>query len=156
MLGIASYPLTRYLWDRSRGKERLNQMMFYQGEVTFAALGDQVTAINIDGDTTFLWLGLRCASFFPALNLPTDPFDAAIMVRYGGRGGKGFSQTPIDIRNCAPPRPVPFMLPCPKPMAPGSTLHVTVSLRSGVTFPASIAFQFFGFKAFNWRGDSKA
>jgi len=156
MLGIASYPLTRYLWDRSRQKERLNQMMFYQGEVNFTTGTEQVTVINIDGDTTFLWLGLRSACFLPALNLPTSPADAGVMVRYGGPGGRGFSQSPIDIRNCAPSRPVPFMLPCPRPMAAGSTLHVTVTLRTGGAANTSIAFQFFGFKAFNWRGDIKA
>jgi len=156
MLGIASYPLGRYLWDRSRGKVRLNQVFFYQGEATFAAVGDQTIVINMDGDAPFLWIGLRSACFLPALSVPISPPDAAVMVRYGGRGGRGFSQTPIDIRNCSAPRPIPFVLPCPRPMEPGSQLHVTITLRSAGTFPLNIALQFYGFKGFTWTGGPPA
>lgn len=153
MLALASYPLDRYLWDRSRGRRRLNQIFFYEGEVTFAGVGDQSTSIDIDTDAPFVWLGLRSACFFPATAVDTDPFDAAIMVRYGGRGGRGFSQTPIDIRNCATPRPIPFVLPCPRPLAPGSQLFVTVSLRTAPgVLPASVQVQFFGFKSYSWQG----
>jgi hypothetical protein len=150
---IASYPLDRYLWDSSRGRGRLHAPFTYQGEVSFVAIGDQTMVIDMDTDGPFAWVGLRAASFFPATAIPTDPFDAAVMVRYGGRGGSGFAQTPIDIRNCAPPRPVPFVLPCIKLLPKGSQLNVTVTLRSlpGVT-PANLALQFFGFKVFTWRG----
>lgn len=157
MLAIASYPLGRYLWDRSRGRNRLNQVFFYQGEASFAGVGDQVIVINMDGDAPFLWIGLRSACFFPATAVPTAPFDAGVMVRYGGRGGRGFSQTPIDLRNCSAPRPIPFVLPCPRRLEPGSQLHVTVTLRTvpGV-LPANIAIQFYGFKSYTWTGGPPA
>lgn len=70
------------------------------------------------------------------------------MVRYGGRGAKGFGNTPVELVNCVSTRPVPFMLPAPKVLDPGSQLNVTVTLRSGAVFPFGVSLQFFGFKPF--------
>jgi hypothetical protein len=151
MLPIVNHALDRYLWDRSRGGKRLNAPFAYQGEVQFsAAPQDQTTIINLDTDADFVWLGLRAANFLPATALPIDPWDAAILVRYGGLGAKGFAQTAVDVRNCTAPRPVPFMLPCPKVMPAGSQFFITASIRTGAVFPAGLSVQLFGFKPFKW------
>jgi hypothetical protein len=148
--GISNYQLDRYLWNRSRGLERFNLMQTYQGEVTFtAAPQDQVTAVNIDTDAPFAWCGLRGAGFAPALGIPAGFPEAAIMVRYGGPGAKGFANTPVELINCMATRPVPFMLPSVKVLDAGSQLSVTVTLRSGAVFPFGVSFQFFGFKPFS-------
>lgn len=149
MLPIASHPLDRYLWDRSRGKQRNNWPFTYQGEVQWtAAPQDQVTIINVDVDADFLWLGLRAANFNNT-GVPIDPLDAAVLIRYGGQGARGFAQTAVDVRNAMSPRPIPFMLPCPKVMPGGSQFHITASLRTAPgVMPTSLSVQLFGFKAY--------
>ncbi len=159
MIGIESYPLSRYLIDQARGRRRDHQVFVYQGTVTFSAVGQVRTmAINVDSDAPFLWIKLAGQAFFP---FPTNDArqqfkqapDVRIMVRYGGAGGQSWAQTPVHWNNCVAFRPVPYVLAVPKLIDAGGQINAQLTYDSSpeAIQDLQINLDFSGTKLFRWR-----
>jgi hypothetical protein len=151
---IDSYPLNRYLLDQARQRRRDHQPFTYQGTVTFAAIGDQVMAIDMDSDAPFLWTRLSGEVFRAAAFARVQAPDIRLMIHYGGAGGRAWAQAPVHWRNVVSYRPVPYVLPFPKLMDRSSQIHVTLTADTdgdGGGFPQVVRLLFAGTKLFKWR-----
>lgn len=155
-LAFDSYPLKRYLLDRSRGKIRDYEPFFYETQITLAGLAaDTVGVIQLDMDAPFLWL--RCVGELAGGNDATvgdsTHFDVTVVLRIGGPGSRSLSKTPMHYDNIFTRRPWSFPLPAPYLLPAGGQVHITLNAQTNngpIAFPWRARPMLVGLKCFGW------
>lgn len=138
---IANYPLQRYLHDAQRGKQRDYLERVHQVRFAPTALNTEVTdSSQIEPAEPFLWTHTVGFAFDQATGLQVTP-NALIVIRMGGSGGRSFSRSASHWINRVGEQTMPFREMVAMPLNGGTSLHVTLTLLTGVlTMKLAICF----------------